>query len=116
VPFQKAIAMEELWSGEMAGLSIDGAPVLLLNIDGVICAYADWCPHQRSRLSAGSLKEGVLTCATHHWQFDVTTGQGINPKDACLRSIAVKVVDGEILVDASEAKAFSGLDPGQGER
>jgi toluene monooxygenase system ferredoxin subunit len=116
MPFRKAMAMEELWSGEMAGLSIDGAPVLLLNIDGVICAYADWCPHQRSPLSAGSLKEGVLTCASHHWQFDVTTGQGINPKDACLRPIAVRVVDGEILVDANQAKALSRLDPDQGER
>jgi nitrite reductase/ring-hydroxylating ferredoxin subunit len=42
MPFQKAITIEELWSGEMAGLSIDGQPVLLVNIDGEIRAYADW--------------------------------------------------------------------------
>jgi toluene monooxygenase system ferredoxin subunit len=116
MPFQKATTTEDLWSGEMAGLSIDGTPVLLLNVDGVIRAYADWCPHQRSRLSAGSLKEHVLTCASHHWQFDVTTGHGINPKDACLSPIAVRVAEGEILVDVSEAKALSGLEPEQGEK
>ena len=99
----------------MTGLSIDGKPVLLLNIDGVIRAYEDSCPHQRSPLSAGSLQEGVLTCATHHWQFDAATGRGINPKDACLRPIAVKIDHGEILVDVGEAQDFSGSARDQGE-
>jgi toluene monooxygenase system ferredoxin subunit len=104
MPFQKATTMEDLWSGEMKGLSIDGVPVLLLNIDGVIRAYADVCPHQRSRLSAGSLNEHVLTCASHQWQFDATTGRGINPKNACLSPIAVRIVESEILVDVGNAK------------
>jgi toluene monooxygenase system ferredoxin subunit len=116
MPFQKATTLEELWSGEMAGLSIDGEPVLLLNIDGVIRAYADWCPHQRSRLSAGSLKDRVLTCASHHWQFDATTGRGINPKDACLVPIAVRIAEGEILVDVGEAKDLLGSERDQGEQ
>jgi toluene monooxygenase system ferredoxin subunit len=113
--FQKAIAIEELWSGEMAGLSIAGEPVLLVNIDGVIRAYADWCPHQRSRLSMGSLKDRVLTCASHHWQFDAVTGRGINPKDASLTPIAVKIADGEILVDVGDANNLSGSERHQGE-
>jgi toluene monooxygenase system ferredoxin subunit len=116
MPFQKAIAVDELWSGEMTGLSIDGQPVMLINIDGVIRAYADCCPHQRSRLSAGSLKDRVLTCASHHWQFDATTGRGINPKDAFLTPIAVRIAEGEILVDVDEAKELSGSERCQGEQ
>lgn len=103
MPFQKAIAMDDLWSGEMKGLSIDGVPVLLLNIDGVIRAYADICPHQRSPLSAGSFKGQVLTCTNHQWEFDATTGRGINPKNACLTPIAVRIVESEILVDVGNA-------------
>lgn len=104
MPFQRATTMEDLWSGEMKGLSIDGVPVLLINMDGVIRAYADVCPHQKSRLSAGSLNEHVLTCASHQWQFDVTTGRGINPKIACLSAIAVRIVESEILVDVGKAR------------
>jgi toluene monooxygenase system ferredoxin subunit len=100
----------------MTGISVNGAWVLLLNIDGLIRAYSDWCPHQRSRLSAGSLKERVLTCASHHWQFDVITGQGINPKDACLNPIPVRVVEGEIQVDVSGAHAFSASERDQGDK
>lgn len=98
----------------MVGRSIDGQPVLLVNIDGVIRAYADWCPHQRSRLSMGSLEGRVLICASHHWQFDAVTGHGINPRDACLTSIAVRVTEGEILVDIGEAEDTSGHDRHEG--
>ena len=116
MPFHKAITTEELWSGEMVGLSIDGQPVLLLNIDGEIRAYVDWCPHLRSPLSAGTLEDRVLTCASHHWQFDATTGRGINPKDAFLTPIAVRIAEGEILVDVDEAKELSGSERCQGEQ
>jgi toluene monooxygenase system ferredoxin subunit len=50
-------------------------------------------------LSQGSLQRNVLACVTHGWQFDVRTGQGINPRTACLNSFTVKVEDGNILVD-----------------
>lgn len=116
MPFRKATTTEELWSGEMMGLSIDGAPVLLLNIDGVIRAYEDFCPHQRSRLSAGSLQNNVLTCATHHWRFDAATGRGRNPKEACLSPIPVKIEQGDILVDVGEGKDVSASERDRGKR
>jgi toluene monooxygenase system ferredoxin subunit len=83
----------------MIALESDGQPVLLINVDGLICAYADTCPHLRTRLSQGSLKGNVLACSTHGWEFDASTGQGINPKNACLESFPVRVDNGEIFVD-----------------
>ena len=104
--FRKVANLEELWDGEMAALEIDGRIVLLVHVDGGIHAYADSCPHLGTRLSQGSLRSKVLACATHGWEFDVCTGQGINPKTACLESFAVKVESGDILidVDAQELK------------
>ena len=40
----------------------------------MIYAYADACPHQKSRLSEGSLIGNTLRCARHHWEFDVCYG------------------------------------------
>ena len=97
--FRKLATVDDLWSGEMMALESEGQPVLLVNTDGAICAYADTCPHLRTRLSQGSLHGNVLSCSTHGWEFDVRTGQGINPKTACLESFPVKVDNGEILVD-----------------
>jgi nitrite reductase/ring-hydroxylating ferredoxin subunit len=45
------------------------------------------------------LRQNVLACSTHGWEFDVCTGLGINPKTACLATFAVRVENGDILVD-----------------
>ena len=97
--FRKVATLDELWDGEMMALETEGQAVLLVNLDGSVRAYADFCPHLRSRLSQGSLQRNVLTCRTHGWEFDAGTGQGINPKTACLECFAVKVENGDILID-----------------
>ena len=97
--FRKVANLDELWDGEMTVLETEGRVVLLVNVDGGIHAYADSCPHLGTRLSQGSLQRNLLTCATHGWEFDVSTGQGINPRKACLDAFAVKVENGDILID-----------------
>ena len=97
--FRKVATLDELWDGEMTVLEIEEHVVLLVNVNGAIRAYADSCPHLGTRLSQGSLQRNVLTCATHGWEFDASAGQGINPKTACLKSFAVKVENGDILID-----------------
>jgi|ERR1700722_4888163 len=102
--FQKVAKVEDIWSGEMIGLELNGEPVLLVNVDSRIYAYADTCPHQKSRLSEGTLTETILRCGRHHWEFDVCSGSGVNPRNACLTPFPIKVEGGDILVDIDEAK------------
>jgi toluene monooxygenase system ferredoxin subunit len=97
--FRKVASLDELWDGELVSTEIDGQVVLLVNVDGGIHAYADSCPHLGTRLSQGSLRKNVLTCSTHGWEFDVSSGNGINPRSACLESFAVKVENGDIFID-----------------
>lgn len=86
----------------MRGLDVGGNSILLVNLGNRVYAYADACPHQRSRLSEGNLIGNTLRCATHHWQFDVRTGRGINPQSACLKAFPVSVEGSDILVDLDE--------------
>ncbi len=97
--FRRVATLDELWDGEMIALEIEGQVVLLVNVDGGIHACADSCPHLRTRLSQGSLQRNVITCSTHGWEFDGSNGQGINPKTACLESFAVKIENGDTLID-----------------
>jgi toluene monooxygenase system ferredoxin subunit len=84
--FRKVATLDELWDGEMMVREIEGHVVLLVNVGSAIQAFVDCCPHLGTRLSQGSL---------------------INPRKACLDSFAVKVENGDILidVDARELKA-----------
>lgn len=103
--FHKLSSLDELWSGEMMALFVEGRNVLLVNVDDMVRAYVDACPHMRTRLSEGLLQGHVLTCATHQWQFDARTGRGINPEMTCLEEFPVRIENGEILVDLDVAEA-----------
>jgi toluene monooxygenase system ferredoxin subunit len=96
---QKIASLDDLWSGEMLSLEVAGENILLVNVDDRIYAYSDACPHQKSRLSEGSLAGKTLRCARHHWEFDVCTGRGINPQNACLQALPVILESRDILLD-----------------
>lgn len=103
--FQAVTTLDQLWSGEMTPCQVRDRRVVLVNIGGNVCAYADVCPHMRTPLSEGVLVGETLTCATHGWVFDVLTGRGINPAQACLTEFPVVVEGKEILVDVDQPTA-----------
>jgi toluene monooxygenase system ferredoxin subunit len=109
--FQRVANVEDLWSGEMRGVEVNGECILLVNVDNRICAYADICPHQKSRLSQGTLMGKILRCARHDWEFDACTGAGVNPRSACLKPFPIRREGKDILVDTDEA---TGLGVGVG--
>jgi toluene monooxygenase system ferredoxin subunit len=104
--FQRIAKITDLWSGEMMGLEVNGERVLLVNVDNHIYAYADICPHQKSRLSEGTLANKILRCGTHHWEFDVCTGSGVNPRNACLKLFPIMVDGEDILLDIDDVRSL----------
>jgi toluene monooxygenase system ferredoxin subunit len=102
VTFQKVASLNDLWSGEMLALDVGDNSILLVNIDEHIYAYANACPHQKSRLNEGNLIGKTLRCARHHWEFDVCTGNGINPQNACLKVFPVRIESRDILLNLDD--------------
>jgi toluene monooxygenase system ferredoxin subunit len=102
--WRRVSALDDLWSGEMRGTSVDGRPVLLVNIDGRVHAFEDRCAHQGVPLSQGRLAAGVLTCGAHEWQYDAATGNCLNPCGVTLKSFPVEVRDGDIWVEVAAAR------------
>jgi len=97
--FTRVLPDAELWTGEMRGLVVDGRRVLLVRTEHELCAYEDRCAHLGVPLSRGTLENGVITCAVHHYQYDARTGRGINPENVALRTLPVCVLEGAIAVD-----------------
>jgi toluene monooxygenase system ferredoxin subunit len=99
VSFRCAAELESLWPGEMRGVVIDAVKVLLVNVGGEVCAYADRCAHRAVELSRGTLTRETLTCAAHQWQYDARSGAGLNPRGVTLVRFPVKIEDDRIWVD-----------------
>jgi len=89
----------ELWEGEMLGVRLAETDLLLVKLgEARVHAYEDRCPHAGARLSEGMLSGTTLRCRAHHWDFDVRTGEGINPRNCKLTRIPVRVEGGAVLV------------------
>ena len=95
---------QELWDGEMQGHRVDGQRILLVKLDGRVCAYSDRCAHLGVALSEGELSGGVITCKAHHYRYDARTGCGVNPKSVSLRALPVTIEDGMIAVELGGAR------------
>jgi toluene monooxygenase system ferredoxin subunit len=91
--YVELVEADALWDGEMESFDVGDAEVLVVKVDGQIRAYDGICPHQSQSLVEGELDSGVLTCRAHEWQFDVRTGEGVNPKGTCLLRHDVRVTD-----------------------
>jgi len=96
--FVEAACVDDIPPGTCATVVVAGTEVALFNVEGTIWAINDTCPHAGSSLAAGKLEGKVVTCASHGWQYDVTTGQLIAAPGLKTTSYPVKVVDRAILV------------------
>ena len=74
------------------------AVTALVNVGGHIYAIADTCAHQGSSLAQGKLAGKVVTCRSHGWRYDVTTGYLTSAPGFGVASYPVQVVEGRIMV------------------
>jgi toluene monooxygenase system ferredoxin subunit len=97
--FEKAIALDDVWAGELTPCAVSGRRVVLVRTGDTVVALEDRCAHLGVPLSQGRLEGDVLTCAAHEWQYDATTGCGRNPASVRVNRYAVKIEGGDVWVD-----------------
>jgi len=96
--FKQVCTLDDLWEGEMESFTVDGHDILLVCADGgEIKAFQGICPHQDIPLVEGKFDGKKVICRAHLWQFDASTGKGINPDDCALAEYPVKV-DGDVVL------------------
>ena len=86
-----------------ARLETDGCAVLLALVDGELYAVDDACHHRGTALSGGLLRDGVVTCPAHFWQYDVRTGERHDTEGDALTSYPVEVVGDTVEVTVPDA-------------
>lgn len=68
----------EIAPGGMKLVKAGESEIVLCNCDGKYYALSRRCGHMNAPLEMGALDGTILTCAMHHVQFDVTTGEALN--------------------------------------
>ncbi len=79
---------------------IEDREIAIFNIDGVIYATSNICPHEMSPvLATGAIDcaAQTVTCPLHNWIFDIPTGRQLDASGS-IPIYEVKVADGEVWV------------------
>lgn len=66
--------------------------------DGRIFAVENRCPHRRGPLSEGIVGGGKVICPLHGHKFDLTTGQGSDPRE-CIKVFKAREKDQNIMLE-----------------
>lgn len=78
-----------------------GCIAVFRTADDQIFAVDDRCPHKGGPLSEGIVHGTSVTCPLHAAVFDLTSGQATGADDWQVKTFAVQIEGGRVLLDAS---------------
>jgi 3-phenylpropionate/trans-cinnamate dioxygenase ferredoxin component len=97
--FFKVAELDDLDEGDLYPIEVDGEPVCLARLQGIIYAFNDNCTHISGALNEGELDGTTITCPWHGARFDIPSGKVLRgPARQDLMTYPVKIEDGSILI------------------
>jgi nitrite reductase/ring-hydroxylating ferredoxin subunit len=97
--FLKAARKDEIPAGAIREFAVEGKSIALANVGGNFYAINNTCLHRGGPLGEGEVKDKVVTCPWHGWQYDVTTGKLTMNPSVGVQCYPVEVRGEDIFVD-----------------
>ncbi len=98
--FVPAMRADDLAEGAMSAVDLKGTHILVSRIGGEVYAVSGTCTHEEADLGRGFVLEDRVVCPLHLSQFDLRTGQVMNPPaEVPLGRFNVKIDGGTIFVE-----------------
>ncbi|MDG7010566.1 MAG: Rieske 2Fe-2S domain-containing protein [Nitrososphaerota archaeon] len=90
----------DLGEGSISTVDLKGAHLLLSRIGGEVYAVDGTCTHEEADLGLGFVVEDRIVCPLHLSQFELKTGNVVNPPaTVSLKNYPVRVTDGTIFIE-----------------
>lgn len=109
-------AMDKNWLriGSIEDIPVRGARVVktpagcvavFRSAENEVFAIDDRCPHKAGPLSQGIVHGKSVTCPLHNLVINLENGEALGPDEGRVKTYALRVHEGEILLDASNMMA-----------
>lgn len=83
--------------------------VLVAIVDGLPRAVSADCLHKGASLEGGVCRDGIITCPSHWWRYDLRTGSLQGTPGAALTVYPSRVTDGMVEVEMPPAAPLRSL-------
>jgi 3-phenylpropionate/trans-cinnamate dioxygenase ferredoxin subunit len=92
-------AVDDIETGGVRVVDVDGDEVAVFNVDGDYYALADVCTHDGGTLADGTVEDHEIECPRHGARFDIRTGRVTAPPAyEDVTAYPVRVSNGRVLV------------------
>jgi nitrite reductase (NADH) small subunit len=85
--------------GRVMEAEVEGIQLCVANVNGVLSALDNICPHRQGPLGQGWVEGGAVICPWHSWAFNVKTGLAEFPAHERVEVFPLRVEGEDVLVD-----------------
>jgi nitrite reductase/ring-hydroxylating ferredoxin subunit len=101
--FIKVAKVDDIPTGEALAVEAGGEKLALVRVGEDVFCIHDICTHEHAHLSEGFCEGHEIECPLHGSIFDVRTGEVKSlPATEDVKTYAVKVEDGDVLVEVDD--------------
>ena len=95
-----ALKLADISEDSITAVDLEGSHIILAKIGGEVTAVSGTCTHEETDLGLGFVLDGRVVCPLHLSQFDLKTGEVMNPPATVpLRRFNVKIEGDTIFVE-----------------
>lgn len=70
--------------------------IAVINDNGSLYGIEAECKHMKAPLATGEVKDGIITCSWHNWQYELKTGKCLTHKNMDLKKFEVEIEGDDI--------------------
>ncbi|WP_016949619.1 NifU family protein [Anabaena sp. PCC 7108] len=94
----KATTLNDIIENHILAVRVANNDVIMYRQGDNISCYQNSCSHLGFPLDKGKIENGIITCASHQFQYNLNTGECLTIPDVSLQSYEVKVKGDNVYV------------------
>lgn len=103
MPQTISVELAELERAGRVRVETPACPVLVALVEGSPYAVQDACRHRQASLLTGVLRDGIVTCPSHFFQYDLRTGGRHDTEGEPLPAYPARIVGDRVEVELPDA-------------
>ncbi len=94
----KVATIEQVPEFSVLAVQLAGNSLILHRQGIIVKCYRNACTHLGSALDKGKVENGIITCPSHGFQYNLETGECLTAPDVSLQSYPVKIKNDKVFV------------------
>lgn len=86
-------------------VTVEDRPIAIFRVDDEVVAWQGTCLHRGGPLAEGACRDGIVTCPSHWWRYDLRSGSPLHDRGLRLERYPVTVHGGRVFVTVPVATA-----------